>query len=1561
MPLSYTTYQADGNTKQFAVPFGYLRRSHVFVFVDGLMTGFKWVSPTNIEIDPAPDDQASIRVQRLTDKVNRITDFADGQTLLAGDLDAATLQNFYIVQEMIDAITDGVINGDVVITNPPLPGNPITTQQIQDLLNEAARNSPVIDQLLNDTLVNADAIAAETTARLQALTDEQNARIAAVNGLQVQADATVADLAATTAALTQEIADRVAAVSAVNDAVTQEVTDRINAVQTNASNLAQEILDRQEEDNALDGRIDAVVASVGENSALIATEQQARIDGDTALAGQLTVIQSSVSDNTSQIASEITARTNADSAFTLSLNALTARVGDNEADIITVNEAVATESSARATAISGLQTQIDGNFASIASNATAISNETSARVSAISAIQTLVDDNAAAITAEATARSDADSAFTLSLNALTARVGDNEADIITVNEAISTEASARATAISGLQTQVDSANAAISNNATAISTETSARTSQFNSLSAAIENGRLRLFNGSFEHGLEGWSSAYTANGIGEDFATNDAFGFTPTRPAGGAAVQVSGYAYLASSWVLKLEEGRTYRYRMRVRTMADSTNGNTTAAALYIVRLDSNGDYISASSTPGVAVLEADGWVTIEYTFDKSQISGTPSYLRPMFIIGGYGSGAPSNGTMEIQAFAVDDITDVQEAKAEAAALVVSEQTARVNADAAIASDVTAITTRMGDAEADIIAANEAISNETSARVSALSALQVSIDSNEAAIVAEASARASADSVQAGQITGLQTRMDGAEANIVSNSNAISTANSSNATQFTAVNARLDSEAAAAGRGGDVRLSMENPTSFSRSVSYTNMDSYTALPNPFNGTYGIGTSAGRAAYISNVKGYVGPRFGIPVQPGDKITLRYTCGISSGPSSEFRGHAYGYSDPTTFLSSMLWSANTVSTADGVVTFEEEATVPAGVFFIRPYVYMNNNSEGAEAVLFELEVINTSRLFDIEASVISEQTARVNADAAIASDVTGLQTRMGDAEAGIVENATAISTETSARTTAISQISASVRDRGSSGSSFTLAADEDGWSSAISSANKDIFGLSASWQRVSTPYGRALRASIKTYLAPPVVRVTPGDKVRATFTGYVSTDGAGGDMVWTGGWYRYGEDGTDPGGLPSVPGWYQVRNAADGYTVLSVEFTVPAGVYYLRPYLYVNGIDGQTSEGNILSYEFENLTELDTLEASLTEVRDVLADDQGNVNAFYSLRANVNGHISGFGLSNDGVTSEFAILADKFLVADPGNPGDTPQGVFLIENGNVVINSARIGDAAIDTAKIANLSVKSFHLDFANLRDATINTAWISEAQIKNAAVTTAKIGNAAISSAKIADAAITEAKIGNAAITNAKIGDAAVDTLKVAGKAITSSDFGKWASAGGPWTPREFATNTAYQPWLVNKFEVPITGVLEPGREVMIAYDYDIWHEGQLCEYMAFWEKLYLVPTTTNITSTLATTGLVRSRIQEVTAFDGTYGNRMSTELRDSKPRCALPRSGSSIVVMPADADTVAYKAVFVWHLDRNTIPYSNGNQYGMKNWQIGSSNSWGLEDLEVHALHFKR
>lgn len=73
---------------------------------------------------------------------------------------------------------------------------------------------------------------------------------------------------------------------------------------------------------------------------------------------------------------------------------------------------------------------------------------------------------------------------------------------------------------------------------------------------------------------------------------------------------------------------------------------------------------------------------------------------------------------------------------------------------------------------------------------------------------------------------------------------------------------------------------------------------------------------------------------------------------------------------------------------------------------------------------------------------------------------------------------------------------------------------------------------------------------------------------------------------------------------------------------------------------------------------------------------------GTVESLLTLRTDVNGHISGFGLSNNGARSDFAVVADRFLIVGPNDTGRGTQ-VFTVDasTGAVVIQGNLFVDSA----------------------------------------------------------------------------------------------------------------------------------------------------------------------------------------------------------------------------------------------------------------------------------------
>ena len=131
------------------------------------------------------------------------------------------------------------------------------------------------------------------------------------------------------------------------------------------------------------------------------------------------------------------------------------------------------------------------------------------------------------------------------------------------------------------------------------------------------------------------------------------------------------------------------------------------------------------------------------------------------------------------------------------------------------------------------------------------------------------------------------------------------------------------------------------------------------------------------------------------------------------------------------------------------------------------------------------------------------------------------------------------------------------------------------------------------------------------------------------------------------------------------------------------------------------------------------------------------DADGQINSKYTVKIDVNGYVSGYGLmgsaNNAAPFAEFIVRADRFAIGSPSGPGIPPQVPFI-----VTTTPTMVGGQVVPAG------------------------VYIDEAIIKNGS--------------------IGAVKIGDAEITTAKIGDAAVDTLKIAGSSVM---VGVYDSAGG--------------------------------------------------------------------------------------------------------------------------------------------------------------------------------
>lgn len=392
MALSSITRVADGIQSQFSFTFGYLSRSHVFLFVNNTLASYKWIGEFLLEplVVPLPGDVVTIR--RLTDRANRVTTYTDGQTLLAESLNAGDLQVFYIAQEMIDQIEEGIVAGDVSVINPGT--GYITAAWIQSQLSAnlaAAPQFAAIDAaLVAEAAARAAAITAETTARGAAITAEAAARTASVASLTAADAAAVGRLNIVESDLNTPTTGVKAKLVTVENAVATETSARASADTAILAEINTPVTGLKARATSLESRTTAVEANKAEASAL------------SALTARVTTAENDINLAEASVVTETNARVSADNALSSAATALTARVGTAEGNITTINSTIATETAARVSADNALSAEINTPTTGLKARATSLETrvttvetnkaETTA-LNSLSATLTTADEN----------------------------------------------------------------------------------------------------------------------------------------------------------------------------------------------------------------------------------------------------------------------------------------------------------------------------------------------------------------------------------------------------------------------------------------------------------------------------------------------------------------------------------------------------------------------------------------------------------------------------------------------------------------------------------------------------------------------------------------------------------------------------------------------------------------------------------------------------------------------------------------------------------------------------------------------------------------------------------------------------------------------------------------------------------------------------------------------------------------------------------------------------------------------------------------------------------------
>lgn len=196
-------------------------------------------------------------------------------------------------------------------------------------------------------------------------------------------------------------------------------------------------------------------------------------------------------------------------------------------------------------------------------------------------------------------------------------------------------------------------------------------------------------------------------------------------------------------------------------------------------------------------------------------------------------------------------------------------------------------------------------------------------------------------------------------------------------------------------------------------------------------------------------------------------------------------------------------------------------------------------------------------------------------------------------------------------------------------------------------------------------------------------------------------------------------------------WIRFRNIKDQAGPINQTAGTKATAHIPPSYL-LDRLSGQLSETQLHQDLNTRINLIDAPNTGLVSKTDQLQYTQGQqalaisatnqivsgpngLTAMNVIKTDVNGHVSGYGLYNDGTGSAFLVSATRFGIASPGATTFT----LITENGKVVMDGAAIKNASVESAAIKELSVDKL---------TGVTSSWVVS-KIGAASITNAMIGN----------------------------------------------------------------------------------------------------------------------------------------------------------------------------------------------------------------------------------------
>jgi hypothetical protein len=222
---SRVDYPSDGATRTYSVPFPYILKTHVVVYIDGTPLAtpadYVWSGDSAIELNTAAQDGAVVTIQRETPSDARLVNFVNGANLTEDDLNLSANQEFYLLQEQVDQL-QRMLSGQYTLPLTTLlesAADSVLTQAAALEVQTRVTDIDTAGEQLLDKIMQLRLLGRHTDAYDAFILDTQNTYVSDTESFADRLTSITAQFASSAASVSAEAVARASADSALASSI----------------------------------------------------------------------------------------------------------------------------------------------------------------------------------------------------------------------------------------------------------------------------------------------------------------------------------------------------------------------------------------------------------------------------------------------------------------------------------------------------------------------------------------------------------------------------------------------------------------------------------------------------------------------------------------------------------------------------------------------------------------------------------------------------------------------------------------------------------------------------------------------------------------------------------------------------------------------------------------------------------------------------------------------------------------------------------------------------------------------------------------------------------------------------------------------------------------------------------------------------------------------------------------------------------------------------------------------------------------------------------------------